>query len=74
MIASSDIGTSTQNGQKNTPRSSHIPAHTAQSATHRVRQSGLPDGRFLGIAITPVTTRLRRLQSRGQPGATDKVE
>jgi pyridoxamine 5'-phosphate oxidase family protein len=59
MIASSDIGTSTQNGQKNTPRSSHMAAHMAQSATHRPRHSGLPDGRFFGIAITPVTTTLR---------------
>jgi hypothetical protein len=53
MIASSDAGTRSQNGQKKTPRSSHMAAHTAQNATHRARQSRPPEARFLGIAITP---------------------
>jgi hypothetical protein len=73
MIASSDAGTSSQNGQKKTPRSSQMAAHTTQNATHRARQSRPPKGRFSGIAITPVTTTLRREQPYSQPGATDKV-
>ena len=60
MIASSDVGTSTQKGQKKTPSSSHMAAHTTQNATHRARQSRPPEGRLSGIAITPVTTTLRR--------------
>jgi hypothetical protein len=53
MIASSDNGTSSQNGQKKIPSSSQLPAHTTQNATHRSCQDQ-PEGRFLGIAITPV--------------------
>jgi hypothetical protein len=63
MIASSDAGTSSQKGQKKTPRSSHMAAHTAQNTTHSERQSRPPEGRFSGIAITPVTTTLRRQPS-----------
>jgi hypothetical protein len=59
MIASSDTGTSSQNGQKKTPKSSHMAAQSAQNATHRARRSRLPEARFLGIAITPVITTLR---------------
>jgi hypothetical protein len=43
MIASSDAGTSTQNGQKKIPRMSQIAAHTTQKVTHRERQT--PPGR-----------------------------
>jgi hypothetical protein len=48
-------------------------AHTAQNATHRARQSRPPERRLSGIAITPVTTTLRRQQPYNQPGTTGKL-
>lgn len=72
MIAISDAGTRSQNGQKKTPRSSHMAAHMAQNATQRARQSGPLEGRFSGTAITPVTTTLRPEQPHNQPGATGR--